>query len=139
MFSSLLAVNNTTDINVAAAWFVEIDSTGSIVRFYFDETNYQQITGDSAQAYVLARQAWFPKITDKNPKLGPAIVVSPTLDVNVMKIQHVAIPQPTMVRFYFTPSFYKEITGQYAEDYNDLRQRTMPKLRNVITQLEAGN
>jgi len=134
MFASLLALNNTVDMNLSAVWFVELDSTGTVVRFYVDDTNYQQITGDAAMAYVAARQAWLPKTTDDKPRFAALLKVSATLDISTMNVQHIEV-QPDRVRFYFSPTFYKEITGQDAEDYIAMRQRHMPKLRDVFSQL----
>lgn len=134
MFSSLLALNNTIDLNLSSVWFAELDSTGSVVRFCVDDTNYQQIAGDDAKAYVAARQTWLPKTTDEKPRFAALLKVSATLDISTVNVQHIEV-QPDTVRFYFSPTFYREITGQDAADYNAMRQRHMPKLRDVFSQL----
>jgi hypothetical protein len=134
MFSSLLSIDPTTDINLAAIWYAELDNTGSVVRFFVDDTHYRQITGDAAKAYVVARQAWLPKTTDEQPRYASLLRVSATLDISTVQVQSIDV-QDTRVRFFFSPTHYKDITGQDAEDYKAMRQRHMPKLRNVFQQI----
>jgi hypothetical protein len=134
MFSSLLALTNTTDINLGKVWYVKTDATGTIVRFFFDDTSYYEITGDTAKAYVLARQAWIPKTTDTLPRFSSLLKVSALLDISMVNVQFIDV-QEHAIQFFFSPLHYQEITGQDKDDYVAMRQNHMPKLRDVFQQL----
>lgn len=67
--SSLVQVTALSDINLGNVWYVEIGEPGAdnlpnMVRFYFSETFYRELTGEDAKNYARARAAFMPKLSD---------------------------------------------------------------------------
>jgi len=57
------------DLNLSNVWYVELGEPGpdnlpETVRFYFNATDYLEITGENARNYARARAAYMPSLAN---------------------------------------------------------------------------